>query len=83
MTTNQITIFQCKCADRKQHRLTLDGGPTGHYQLELCESCYQNADKRFVIKEEQIVDSEIKKSEGPCEQHPSSFTPLQEVIGID
>lgn len=49
-----ITVFLCKCEEPKKHRLTLDGGSTGEYQLELCSSCYSKEDKKHVIREEII-----------------------------
>lgn len=54
MTGPSLTVFMCKCARPKKHRLTIDGGSTGTYQLECCNSCYLKEDKRFVIEEEQI-----------------------------
>lgn len=51
MSAIQDTVFQCKCENKKQYRLTLDGGPTGRYYLELCELCHQKENKRFVVKE--------------------------------
>lgn len=54
MTKSSLATFACKCKAPKKHRLKLDSGPSGEYALELCESCYQKDDKRFVIEEEII-----------------------------
>jgi len=44
--------YTCLCDAKKQHRLVFDGGSIiGHYQLELCQKCYDKEDKRFVIHE--------------------------------
>lgn len=48
------TTFACKCKEPKKHRLTLDGGPSGNYVLELCASCYNREDKKHVLQEESI-----------------------------
>ena len=37
--------------------LVFDGGVLGNYRLELCESCYDIKDKRFLIEEKEILNS--------------------------
>jgi len=50
---NHLTpVFICKCKRQIKHRLTFDGGSTGEYQIELCDVCYSNEDKQFLISEE-------------------------------
>ncbi|HXG13603.1 MAG TPA: hypothetical protein VNK25_00535 [Candidatus Nitrosotenuis sp.] len=51
---SQGTIFVCKCNRPKRHRLTFDGGSSGNYDLELCEPCYEQQDKKFLISESVI-----------------------------
>lgn len=52
---NQKTsLFRCKCGETKTHCLTYDGGSSGQYVLELCQSCYSEEDRQFVISEEEI-----------------------------
>lgn len=46
--------FSCFCLGRKTRRLTLDGGATGIYHLELCDGCYRTENRQFVICEERI-----------------------------
>ena len=50
----QIITFFCSCKNKKNHRLTLDGGSSWKYCVELCKKCYKNEDKQFVIFEEEI-----------------------------
>jgi len=54
MSDPSLTVFVCKCNRSKKYRLTIDGGSTGQYQLECCNSCYLKEDKHFVIEEEII-----------------------------
>lgn len=49
---SEIILFQCRCHEPKKYRITLDGGSTGLYVINLCNSCYQKEDKQFMIKEE-------------------------------
>lgn len=77
-----MTSFQCNCKARKEHRLVLDGGPAGEYHLELCSSCYSKEDKKFVVREEQILVSKIIGPEGPCSPNPSSVSLLEEVTNV-
>lgn len=49
-----LSTYLCRCNKPKKHRLLLDGGSSGHYIIELCQSCYTKEDKKFVIKEEEI-----------------------------
>ena len=45
----------CPCNEDKTHCLLLDGGlKYGQYHLRLCDECYENEDKRFVISEETL-----------------------------
>lgn len=55
MSEFSIPIFSCQCKRKKSYSLTLDGGSSGKYQLQLCKSCYQNEDKKFVISEEVLL----------------------------
>lgn len=54
MSRLQPAVFSCSCQGRKVRRLTLDGGATGIYRLDLCERCYRADSKEFVICEERI-----------------------------
>ena len=45
-------LFSCKCKEKKAHKLTLDGGLVGTYDLILCKNCYPSQNKKFLIKEE-------------------------------
>lgn len=49
-----LVIFECNCKRRKKFRLTCDGGSTGHYIIELCQTCRSQEDCKFLIKEEDI-----------------------------
>lgn len=53
-----LSTYSCGCNKPKKHRLLLDGGSSGHYIVELCQSCYRKEDKRFVIKEEEMESHE-------------------------
>lgn len=62
MTDSIISVFTCCCPKPKKHGLTIDGGISGNYQLELCSSCYSKEDKKFVIKEDKLtLHSKIKE----------------------
>ena len=52
-------IFRCKCKKSKTNRVILDGGSEGHYAVELCPKCYEDQDKKFLIKEEVISESKF------------------------
>lgn len=47
-----ISTFICTCNNQKTHRLIFDGGSAGQYAVELCNRCYQQQEKRFLISEE-------------------------------
>ena len=49
-----LVSFECNCKRRKKFRLTFDGGSTGHYVIELCQTCHCQEDSKFLIKEEGI-----------------------------
>ena len=51
--------FACKCQNSKKFKLTLDGGSTGQYVLELCKQCYEHEDKRFLISEEMLKKDDV------------------------
>ena len=51
----KIRIFSCKCKFPRKYRLTFDGGSSGNYSIELCESCYWNEDKKYLISEEKLT----------------------------
>ena len=44
-------IFYCNHLP-KTFKLTFDRGVLGNYTLELCHSCYDSQDKKFLIREE-------------------------------
>jgi len=46
-------IFHCNHSQKK-FKLTFDAGLVGEYSLELCASCHDIQDKKFLIKEEII-----------------------------
>jgi len=46
------TVFVCSCPSSKKHRLTFNGGSAGQYDLEICQKCYDQEDKQFLISEE-------------------------------
>ncbi|MGI0008521.1 MAG: hypothetical protein ACRD92_02765 [Nitrosopumilaceae archaeon] len=52
---NEITIFQCKCQKPKMSRLTFDGGSSGQYVVEICQECYKDDDKKFLVSEERLL----------------------------
>lgn len=49
----ELVSFECNCKRRKKFRLTLDGGSSGKYILELCSDCYADQNKKFLLKEEE------------------------------
>ena len=51
---DKTPIFVCNCQEDKKFRLTFDGASTGLYQIEYCKACYDNDDRKFLIKEEMI-----------------------------
>ena len=53
-----LTFFRCSCNVVKNYRLIFDGGSSGNYQVELCSNCYENQDKKFLVKEECITEIE-------------------------
>ncbi|MGQ0796009.1 MAG: hypothetical protein ACT4N5_07505 [Nitrosopumilaceae archaeon] len=53
---SSMTTFACRCTAPKKHRLILDGGSTGFYCLDLCPSCYEKEEKKFLISEEELVN---------------------------
>jgi len=56
-------IFRCRDKKFKTNRIILDGGSEGNYTIELCPKCYDNQDKKFLIKEEVISESKISLSQ--------------------
>ena len=44
----QIITFICPCKNKKNHRLTLDGGSTGKYCIELCKNWYKNGENLMI-----------------------------------
>ncbi|AJW71744.1 hypothetical protein NADRNF5_2070 [Nitrosopumilus adriaticus] len=56
-------IFRCKCKKSKTNRMILDGGTKGNYTIELCSTCYNNHNKKFLISEEIISKSNISLSQ--------------------
>jgi len=51
---NPNAVFICSCDKPKKMRLIFDGGSSGNYTVELCNSCYQKQEKKFLIKKEVI-----------------------------
>jgi len=45
------SLFLCP-HQAKKFKLVFDGGVLGHYTLELCRSCYQMQEKKFLVREE-------------------------------
>lgn len=48
---NSQVFLECKCSEQKTHSLIFDGGSSGQYTVDVCEKCYQNEDKEFLIHE--------------------------------
>ncbi len=44
--------FECPCNNKKNHKLILDGGPIGNYELLICQSCYLSLSKKFLVGED-------------------------------
>jgi hypothetical protein len=47
----------CACKGPKTHLLIFDGGSLGEYTLSVCEPCYSDMDRKFLIKEEELDES--------------------------
>jgi len=63
-------LFYCSDKEEKAHRLVFDGGSSGNYQLDLCSKCYENQNKKFLIKEEKIP---ISKIIGPADKQDPNW----------
>ena len=51
----ETIVFECPCNDKKIYRLIFDSGDTGNYSVEYCQTCYDNDDKQFLIRQEAIL----------------------------
>lgn len=49
---SSLVFLECKCAETKKHRLVFDGGSSGHYTVDVCEKCYCEEDREFLIHEQ-------------------------------
>lgn len=49
-----LVTYYCECIDSRVYRLTFCGGSSGNYLLECCQKCYDENDKKFLLKEEKI-----------------------------
>ena len=47
------SVFGCNHSQKK-FKLTFDGGLVGEYSLEMCQSCHDIQDKKFLISEERL-----------------------------
>jgi hypothetical protein len=45
----------------KKFRLVYSCKITGNYTLEICESCHKKEDRKFLISEEKIPQSDYQK----------------------
>lgn len=52
--SGRLVVLECECSSIKNHKVTFDGGSTGNYVIEMCQTCYDNDDKRFIISEERL-----------------------------
>ncbi|MCV0410100.1 hypothetical protein [Nitrosopumilus sp.] len=48
-----IVQYECECESEKRFRITFDGGDTGDYSVEYCQSCFDKDDKQFMISMEE------------------------------
>lgn len=55
---NSQVFLECKCAEEKKYRLVFDGGTSGQYMIDVCERCYQEDDKKFLLKEDKVTSLE-------------------------
>lgn len=46
---NSQVFLECKCIEEKKHRLIFDGGTSGQYSVDVCETCYQENDTEFLV----------------------------------
>ena len=48
--------YVCECTEPKTRRVVFDGGKTtGEYSIEMCQVCYDNDNKKFIIISEEIL----------------------------
>lgn len=52
--TAAVSVYRCSDDREKVHKLVYDGGQTGNYTLELCETCYRDRPKKFLVLEEKM-----------------------------
>ncbi len=55
---NSQVSLECKCTEEKKHHLIFDGGSRGLYTIDVCERCYQQDNKEFLIKEDKVTSLE-------------------------
>ena len=64
MMISNMPVYACACVGTKRHHLTFDGGSSGSYVLALCDKCYDDEDKLFLISEEKMNFKEAVNSGG-------------------
>lgn len=50
----QVIEFECECTSEKRIRAIFDGGNSGYYSVDYCQSCFDGDDKQFLISMENI-----------------------------
>lgn len=55
MLMDEIPLtYECECIEQKTFRLLFDGGRSGCYVIDFCQTCYASDDKQFMISMEVI-----------------------------
>ena len=42
---------ECLCSEDKTHHIIFDGGSSGHYSVDLCEKCFEQDDKKWIVSD--------------------------------
>ena len=51
LMNEKIPTFVCNCERSKPFKLTFDSGSLGLYQIQMCNVCYNNDSREFLVEE--------------------------------